>query len=53
MHLNSPLAQTISHQGSGSVLFKTQFGMGMNVTPQSHKRAHVIKVRNVEHDKPQ
>jgi hypothetical protein len=53
MHLNSPLAQTISHQGGGSVLFKTQFGMGMNVTPQSHERAHVIKVRNMEHDDPQ
>jgi hypothetical protein len=53
VHLNSPLAQTFGHQGGGSVLFKTQFGMGMNVTPQSHKRAHVIKVRNMEHDNPQ
>jgi hypothetical protein len=53
MHLDAPLAQSIGHQGGGSVLFKTQFGMGVNVSTQNHKGAHVFKIWQMEHGKPQ
>jgi hypothetical protein len=37
----------------GSVFFKTQFGVGMDVTAQSRERAHGINIRNMGHGQPQ
>ena len=53
VHIDAPLAQSIGHQSCGSVLFKTQFRVGMDITTQSHERAHVFKIWQMEHDQPQ
>ena len=53
VHIDAPLAQSIGHQSCGSVLFKTQFRVGMDITAQSHERAHVVKIWQMEHDQPQ